>query len=145
MPQDMRDAAVVAKQLLDVLAETNRLFRDHVVRLGRSSVATKAQACLEVASYRNGSVIEGYVEAELANGGSVCWLLDVGWDADCWTIEARLAKQSGDRQETLRELPTHTVKDFDSFLRTLKQVATELLALRIPEATTGGSREARKD
>lgn len=145
MPDDMRDAAAVAKQLLEVLAETNRLFRDHVVRLGRSSVATKAQARLEVASYRNGSVIEGYVDAELANGESVCWLLDVRWDPDSWTINASLATQSGDRQETLRELPSQTVNDFDSFLQTLKRVAIELLALRILEATTGGSPEVRKD
>jgi hypothetical protein len=137
MPENTKDAAAVAKQLLEVLAETNRLFRDHAVHLRRSLVATKAQACLEVVSYTNGAVLEGYVEAELANGDSLCWCLDVRWDQNSWTIEATLDKKSGDRQETVKELPVRTVSDFADFLDALKHVASELLTLSVPEVQGG--------
>src|SRR5260370_25307703 len=102
MKENTREMA--AKQLLEELAEINRLFRDHAVALRRLSTVTKAQACLETASYRNGPVLEGHVEAVLANGDVVCWCLDVSWNQQSWTVNATLDKKSGDRQKTIKEL-----------------------------------------
>lgn len=130
--ENAQDAA--AKQLLETLADINRVLRDHVVELRRSSVATSAETYLEAIAYTNGPVLEGYVDAKLANGGSACWCLDVRWNHDSWTIDATLTKQSGDRQETIAELPVATVTSLDDFLSTLRRVVGELLALRIPES-----------
>jgi len=136
--ENVQDAA--AKRLLEVLAEVNRLLRDHAVELRRSSSVTHAQAYLEAVSYKNGPVLEGYVDAKLANGDVVCWCLDVRWNQNSWTVEATLDRKAGDRQETVAELPTETASDLDAFLGVLKQVAGELLALRIPEAAIGRRR-----
>jgi hypothetical protein len=129
--ENVQDAP--AKRLLEALADINRLLRDHAVELRRSSIATDAEAYLEAVAYRNGPVLEGYVEAKLVNGDTVCWCLDVRWNQDSWTIEATLDKKSGDRQETVAELPSATVTSLDDFLSTLTRVAGELLALRISE------------
>ncbi len=129
--ENAQDAA--AKRLLEALADVNRLLRDHAVELRRSSIATDAEAYLEVVAYRNGPVLEGYVDAKLANGGTACWCLDVRWNQDSWTIDATLDKKAGDRPETVAELPSATVTSLDDFLSTLRRVAGELLALRMPE------------
>jgi hypothetical protein len=126
-----------AKQMLDTLADVNRLLRDHAVELRRSSAVTTAQASLEAVSYRNGPVLEGYVDAELSNGLQLCWCLDVRWNPDSWTIEATLDRKTGDRQETVKELPAETSSNFGDFLDALKRVTSELLALSIPEVATG--------
>jgi hypothetical protein len=135
MNENTQDAA--AKRLLEALADINRLLRDHAVELRRSSAATHAQAYLEAVSYKSGPVLEGYVDATLANGDVVCWCLDARWDQNSWTIEATLDRRGGDRQDTVAELPTETATDLDAFLGMLKRVAGELLALRIPEAGIG--------
>ncbi len=127
------DERVVARRLLEALAETNRLFRDHAVALRRSPGVASAQASLEVCSYESGPVVEGYVDATLANGDGICWCLDVRWDERCWTIEATLDRRSGDRQKTIAELPVERASEVDEFVSTLKRVVAELLSLSIPE------------
>lgn len=125
-----------AKRLLEAVAETNKLLREHAVQLRRSSAATSAQTSLEVVSYKKGPVLEGYVEAELPNGNSVCWCLDVRWNQHSWTIEATLDRKSGDRQQTVKELPSQTAGDFESFLNALRWMVRELLALSINDIET---------
>jgi hypothetical protein len=120
--------------------EVNRLLRDHTVELRRSSLVISAQPCLEAVYYTNGPVLEGYVAAKLANGNTVCWCRDVRWNDDHWAIEATLDKKSGDRQETVKELPSETVTDFDDFLTKLKQIVRELLTLSITDTYTGTGR-----
>lgn len=129
--ENAQDAA--AKRLLGVLADINRLLRDHAVELRRSASATDVQSYLEVVAYRSGPILEGYVDAKLANGEAVCWCLDVRWNQDSWTIEASLDRKSGDRQETVAELHPVTVASLDDFLSALRRVVGELLPLRIPD------------
>jgi hypothetical protein len=127
-----------AKRLLGALAVTDRLLRDHAVQLRRSSAVAKAHACLEVVSYENGPVLEGYVEAELTSGDTVCWGLDVRWTQASWNLEATLDRKIGDRQETVKELPAESATDFESFLELLGRVLKDLLALDIADAGIAG-------
>ncbi len=131
MNENIQDA--VAKRLLGALAEIDRLLRNHAMELRGSPAVRNAQASLGMALYENGPVLEGYVEAGLANGDSVCWCLDVRWNQDSWTIEATLDRKSGDRQQTVKELPVENLDDLDGFLRALKRIVHELLSLRISE------------
>src|SRR5262245_13783943 len=118
--------SITAKRLLEALAEVNRLLRDHSAGLRRLSGVTAAQAFpLEAVFYTNGSRLEGCVEAALPDGDVVCWCLDVSWNQDFWVVEATLDRKSGNRQQTVRELPTATVGQFDSFLQELKRVTRE--------------------
>jgi hypothetical protein len=132
MNGDTSDIAV--KRLLETLAETNRLLRDHAVKLRRSPAVTKARTSLEVVSYRNGPVLEGYVEAELTDGEVVCWCLDVRWTPDSWSVETTVDRKTGDRQKTVKELPTETATDIDGFLEVLERAVRALLALSIADA-----------
>ena len=129
----------VAKQLLEALAEIDRLLRDHAVRLRRSPVVVKAQACFEVVSYANGPVLQGSVDAELTNGDAVCWCLDVRWTQESWNLEATLDRKIGDRQETVKELPLESATDFEGFLDLLGRVVRDLLALTIADAGIAGT------
>lgn len=128
MNEKTEDAA--AKQLLQALAEIDRLLRDHATELRRSLVVTNAQASFRTVSYASGPVLEGYVDATFKNGISVCWCLDVSWNEHSWTIEATLDSKTGDRQRTIKELPMETASNLDGFLKTLKRVTRELLALK---------------
>src|SRR5260370_27681126 len=110
------------------------------MQLRRLSAVANAQACLEPAFYANGPVLEGYVEANLTNGDVVCWCLDVRWNQDSWAVEATLDRKTGDRQQTVGEIPVETVNDFDAFLKVLKRVVRELLALIITDAGLGSAR-----
>jgi hypothetical protein len=120
-----------AKRLLEAVAETNKLLKDHAVQLRRNSIATNARTSLEAVSYTEGPVLEGYVEAELPNGDSVCWCLDIRWNEHSWIIEATLDRKSGDRQRTVKELPSLMTGDLESFLNALRRMVRELLALSI--------------
>jgi len=119
----------IAKELLGELAEINRILRDHAVQLRRSSSVRNVQAALETVSYLNGPTLEGYVDAELTSGDSVCWCLDVRWDKDLWTIEATLDRKTGGRQETVKELPVETVRNVEDFLPALRRTVCDLLVL----------------
>ncbi len=131
----------IAKQMLEALAEVNRSLRDHSVALRRSPDVTKAQTSpLEAVFFANGPGLEGHVEAVLANGDVVCWWLYLRWNQDSWLLEATVERKSPDGQETEKELPTETVSDFDGFLKALKRVVPELLALTIPEVGTASRR-----
>ncbi len=49
-------------------------------------------------------------------------------------------RKTGDRQQTVGEIPVETVNDFDAFLKVLKRVVRELLALSITDAGPGSAR-----
>jgi hypothetical protein len=119
---------ITAKRVLEGLAEVNRCFRDHAVRLRRTLTVT-TQSRVEIVSYADGPCLEGYVEATGSNGDTICWCLDVHWNRDAWIIDATLDRKSGDRQKTIKELPTQIANTLDDFLETLKRTVSELLTM----------------
>jgi hypothetical protein len=126
-----------AKRLIEALAQANRLLRNHSVNLRRLAHVVKAQTSpLEAVVFADGPGIEGNVEAVLQTGDVLCWWLYVRSEGNLWNIEATLEWTSGDRQETVRELPTGIASDFDGLLNTLNRTVLELLAIGIPEIDT---------
>jgi hypothetical protein len=126
-----------AKKLIEALAQANRLLRDHSVNLRRLPYVAKAETSpLEAVVFANGPGLEGHVEAVLKRGDVLCWWLYVRSEDNLWSIDATLDRTSGDRQETMSELPTATASDFDGLLSTLKRVVGELLALSCSEVET---------
>ena len=122
---------------MEALARVDRALRDHAIRLRRTSAVTSANARLEPVLYESGHVLEGYVEATLANGDAVCWCLDVRWSEESWIIEATLDRKAGDRQEIVEELPLETGTDLAAFIEALNRVVRELLALSASEQDRG--------
>jgi hypothetical protein len=122
----------VARELLEALGIVNRLFRDHSIYLRRLADVREAKAVpLEVVSYPSGIALEGCVEAQYRNGDLVCWCLDVRREHDRWVLEATLDKKSGDRQETMKELPSQTIETSQELAIDLPPSARKLLALSL--------------
>lgn len=133
MSENLQNTA--AKRVREVFANVNRKLRDHAVNLRHSSAATATKARLEIVSYAQGPVMEGYVEATLPNDDSVCWWLEVHWNSDSWVVEATLDRKSGDRQNTVKELPIEKVENFEEFLITIERVVDKLLTLDVDQSS----------
>jgi len=76
-----------------------------------------------------GSVVEGFVEAEMENGIGRCWCLDVRWTDESFKIEATLDRNSANGTETTKRVPAEIVHDVDDFPEVLVSVTRNLFAL----------------
>jgi hypothetical protein len=123
----------IAEDLLEAIAETNCVFREKAVEIGRRRGVTKAITSCEIRKYRTGSALEAHLDAELEDGNAVSWLLEVSWTNAEWTIERKLVKSTNSGQDTIADLPTATIKEFEKFVELLPRMASELLALQAPE------------
>jgi hypothetical protein len=119
-----------ARQLLEAIAGIHALFKNQAIAIRDLPDISETSFSVQVVRYKNGSVLEGYVDADLSNGIGINSLLDVSWSGESWRIEARLARSTTSGQETLKELPTEVVHQFDEFVTTLNRVARELLDLQ---------------
>jgi hypothetical protein len=118
-----------AKQLLTVLAEINQQMKDRAIELRRLFPrGVSVLHSLEPVAYLSGPGIEGYLDVLFEGQNGVCWSLDVSWDREGWKIDANLYRQSPAGQ-------THL--EFQEFMRALKRIADNLLALDINQAGTG--------
>jgi hypothetical protein len=106
---------------------------NRAIELRRLAGVESAQASLEATSYKDGPVLEGYLEVKFGQSEAICWCIDVHWDQNSWTIEGTLDRLSSASQKTLRELPAESAADFPEFKRILERIVPELLSLNIPE------------
>ena len=123
----------IARQLLETLAQVTDLFRNGAVTVGRHNKVSKTVNAVEFIKSTTGPMLTGYLDAELKDGSAISWLLDLRWTDNAWTIEARLARSTVKGQETIQELPTESVDEFDHLVRSLIRIGSQLLALRTPE------------
>ena|SRR5215467_8489066 len=122
-----------AKRMLEAIAETNRLFREGAVAIGRLQNVAKAISSCEVFKYKAESTLEAYLDAELKDGNGISWLLDVAWSETEWIIRRKLVRSTNSGQDTIKEMPTKTIERFEEFVESLPRMAVELMALRTPE------------
>lgn len=120
-----------AKSMLDLQGEVKELLRNHAIAVRKLQDVIRTLDALEVIGYSSGPVLEGYVEAELRDGSALSWLLEVSWDNEGWAIDARLARSSRDRQDTLKEFSTEKVRDLGQFAIRLKEVVGRLLRVSL--------------
>jgi len=123
----------IARQLLETLAQVTDLFRNGAVTVGSHNKVSKTVNAVEFIKSATGPMLTGYLDAELKGGTAISWLLDLRWTDNAWTIEARLARSTVKGQETIQELPTESVDEFDHLVRSLIRIGSQLLALRTPE------------
>jgi hypothetical protein len=123
------------KRVLELLGEIKGMLRDRAIELRRlpAAKAFKIQHSLEVISYQNGYVLEGYLDVIFADGEGVAWLFDVGWDRNTWGVESSLDRVSSGKSETVEHC-VETPGDFDEPVRSLRRIVPELLAMNIPES-----------
>jgi hypothetical protein len=121
---------VIARRVLATLAEIKDLFRNHSIEIRRMNGVRGTLHAVEVIKYETGPVLEGYMDAELADGTILSWLLDVRWTEDSWTIEAKMARSAKGEQDVLESLPISNARTLDEFIRILVDTAHRLLGLR---------------
>ncbi len=122
-----------AARLLDGLAVAGRRRRlvELSHELGLTPGVVRSRGDLSLRNYKlSGSVIEGYIDLELADGNAIAWLLDIGWDEAMWTIETSIAvnPNTGESQEVIEEFPNRTAATIDEFLDQLEQVVSDITA-----------------
>ena len=115
------------RQLLETLARVNRTLKDRAIELRRLAGVKSVQTSLEIVSNQSGPLIEGYLEVSFGKSDWACWFLDASCNADSWTIDAKLDRESGTGPETLYEIPTRVIDNFEDFAVALEQTVHELL------------------
>jgi hypothetical protein len=123
---------IVGRRVFEALANVKEAFRNHSVEVRRLKSVLKTLQAVEVIKYESGSILEGYSEAELSDGTTLSWLLDVNWTENSWTIETKLARSRNSEQDTVHELPAIKVDTLDEFLERLLATTHRLLGLRPP-------------
>jgi hypothetical protein len=127
----------VAVKLLEGLASINSKLLELTEITRNHSKVARVLHSLECREYRTGSVLEGYVDAELENGKSLAWWLEVHWSGDTWAIETKVLLSDSSGQDVIRDLPIRRSEGFDDFMAQLSQSAFDLLSLsNILEDTT---------
>ena len=83
---------------------------------------------LEFRAYKSGTMLEAYVEAELAEGKALCWWLDVSWNDQHWRIEPSVLVNDTQGQRVLRDFLEKTPRTVDDFIDQLKEATSDLAA-----------------
>jgi len=73
-------------------------------------------------------MIEAYAEAELTNGNSICWWLELNWNEPNWLIEASVLVNDNQGQMTLKEFQDKTANSVDDLVVQLRNAISELVA-----------------
>lgn len=119
----------IIRELLKVLGETTRLLREHASVLERRPDVKSVSTRCEVVYYKSGSMIEGFVDAELNDGTGLSWCLDVTWSDNSFHVEATLDRSSKGGSETLQRLHVPEMYNVNEFCKVLSSATRALLAL----------------
>jgi hypothetical protein len=112
--------------LLEALASFNSSLIDLAQSLQLKPEVIQVRNNLECRKYRTGTLIEGYVDAELRNDKSLCWWIDIRWNGE-WIIDARILLNDSEGQETIYKFQDRSTPNFDKFLTNLNDITQELV------------------
>jgi hypothetical protein len=126
----MNELEKTAREVLESIAEVNRLFQDAAVSFRRSPIVRGVATAIEISAYKSGPLIEGYLDVELKDGHGVSWRFDVRWTSDLWAIKALLEKNSSSGSEVLERLPIQEIHEVKLLPESLMRTAQRLLQLR---------------
>ena len=117
-----------AIDLLEVIADSNEKFIALSQSLRLNPVVTHVLHSLECRKYATGTVLQGYVDAEIQNGKAICWWLEVHWGEGKWIIESRVSVTDDQGQDTIKEFSDKASETFSEFIIQLRQATTELMS-----------------
>lgn len=117
-----------AANLLEIIADSNEKLITLSQGLRSKTEVIRVLHSLECRRYSTGTVLQGYVDAEIQNGKAICWWLEVHWGEGKWVIESRVLVNSDQGQETAKEFPDRVSETFSEFIVQLGQVTSELVS-----------------
>jgi len=120
-------ASIQATRVFQGIARCNAALIDlsEVVRL--SPEVTAVVRGLDFRGYQTGTVIEGYVDAELTSGKAICGWLEVRWTEEHWIIETRVLVNDATGQRTYKEFAERAPQTLDDFLVQLNDATSNLV------------------
>lgn len=121
------ESKYVAK-FLEAIASNNRKFIELAGALRLQSKVLSVKQGIDCRQYNSGTRIEYYVDAELRNGKSMCWWLEIIWNKECWTIEASVLVNHDQGQDKLKEFPDKISETFNEFITQFNDSTNELVS-----------------
>jgi len=124
----VNETSLPAIRLLESLAHCNEALIELCLSLRSSPHVTNVQRRFDCRAYETGVMIEAYAEAELTNGNSICWWLELNWNEPNWLIEASVLVNDNQGQMTLKEFQDKTANSVDDLVVQLRNAISELVA-----------------
>jgi hypothetical protein len=124
----MDSESLVARKVMGELAEAQRALQNLWNKVRERPEVTGAVYAVEFQDYSNGRGLQGYVDAELRNGKSICWFLEVVWPDDNWEVQAEVLVNDQFGQLILHAFPPHRVGSLDELIGALKLETGRLAA-----------------
>ena len=90
---------------LEALAQCNAEFIALRHRLSHHPEVITVHRLIECHPYQTGSMLDGYVEAELRTGIACTWWFDLTWTSEQWTIDSKVTVNADQGQEVIHEYP----------------------------------------
>src|SRR5688500_3203036 len=101
----MDDESKSAVKLLDALGQIHeRLIRLAADVRKHTSVFQASQA-IDVRGLLSGTFMDAWVSAQLVDGFTLDWYLEITWDADGWLVEASVCTNDDEKSRFKRTFP----------------------------------------
>ena len=122
MDTDIRTAI----ELLEALASSNEKLTKLAQLVRGQHEVIRVVNSLECRKYLTGSMLEGYVDAELRNGKALCWYLEVRWSDASWIIDTQILINDSEGQVTAHQFENRTAYTLQEFLKLFDEAVEEL-------------------
>jgi hypothetical protein len=121
------DQLALAAEIFSLLARCSERL-NHIAQEVRG-LPNVLQVCqrLEFRDYRSGSLLEGFVDAELSDGTAKTLWFELSWASKEWALQSSVLAMGHDGvQEIVREFPTVKIRSLQEFQEGLEGVIRRL-------------------
>jgi len=123
----MDAASRQAVTMLEALARCSASFVDLSQTLRASPSVTAVVRGFDCRGYQSGTTVEAYADAELANGQSICWWLEITWNEQHWLIHTSVLVNDEHGQRPYKEFADRNPTTLDEFVVQLEDAYSELI------------------
>ena len=115
-----------ASAMITVLAELNEQLIEHATTLrARPEVASVSRG-MDARNYKSGTILELYVDAELRNGRTLTWWVDVRSDGDALSVSAAVDGIRASEQVVVLSFPTEIASSTDELTGILRSTGQRI-------------------
>lgn len=111
---------------LEVVALNNRKFLKLAEHLRSHFNVLSVKQDINCQQFESYVSLEIYVDAELRNGKSICWLLEIKWTKESWLIETCVLINHNQGQDKLKSFPDKSPETFEEFIAQFNDSTDEL-------------------
>ena len=120
------DRAAIAT--LEMIADSHAVLEELYQAVRQQPEVLSVEYSVEIRRYGEDPWFEGYVDAELKSGKSICWWLEMNWLSGQWEIRHAILITESQGQFDLKRFPTEIVTSFKDLPAKLLECARLLSA-----------------